>query len=130
MYVIILKGICRFTIIDEISSTKLYRKCKISYEKFSKDLINKKENINFSDLKLIFKDLKDFFEKKGYAINWSELKNEELSQTINTISMASPFSLEEKQVLLETNDIQSRKSKLEEILKNYILDKFRNTTLQ
>tara|TARA_B100000214_G_scaffold375578_1_gene362893 strand:- start:2571 stop:3215 length:645 start_codon:yes stop_codon:yes gene_type:complete len=130
MYIIILKGVCRFNILNEISSTKLYRKCKISYEKFSRDLFDKKENINFSDLKLIFKDLKDFFEKKGYTINWSELKNEELSQTINTISMASPFSLEEKQVLLETNDIKSRKSKLEEILKNYILDKFRNTTLQ
>jgi len=129
-YVIILKGICRFNITQEISTAKLYRICKINYKNFSNDLMEKKEKIKFSDLKLIFKDLKDLFEKKGYTINWSELKNEELNHTINTISMASPFSLEEKQILLETNDINSRKSKLEEILKTYILDKFSNTTLQ
>ena len=44
--------------------------------------------------------------------------------------MASPFSIEEKQILLETFDTNSRKSKLEEILKTYILDEFSNTTLQ
>ena len=44
--------------------------------------------------------------------------------------MASPFSLEEKQILLESTDIKSRKNKLEEILKTYITDEFQNTTLQ
>ena len=44
--------------------------------------------------------------------------------------MASPFSLEEKQILLESTDIKSRKNKLEEILKTYIMDEFQNTTLQ
>ena len=44
--------------------------------------------------------------------------------------MASPFSLEEKQVLLETNTLAERNKKLEEILKNYTADTFENTTLQ
>jgi len=44
--------------------------------------------------------------------------------------MASPFSLEEKQTLLESFDIKSRKLKLEEILKTYIMDEYSNTTLQ
>ena len=86
--------------------------------------------INFSDLELIFKNLKSIFEKKGLIINWSELKNQNLNQTINSLSMASPFSLEEKQILLESADIKSRKHKLEEILKTYITDEFQNTTLQ
>ena len=43
--------------------------------------------------------------------------------------MASPFSLEEKQVLLETVNLQDRKKKLEEILKTYIVDNFSNKTL-
>ena len=93
-------------------------------------MVGGEEKINFSDLKLIFKDVKNLFEKKGFMINWSELKNQDLNLTINTLSMVSPFSLEEKQTLLETIDINSRKSKLEEILKTYILDEFNNTTLQ
>ena len=129
-YLIVINGINRFKIIKEVLTEKLYRICKISYENFTNDIIQKKENINFSDLELIFKNLKSIFEKKGLIINWSELKNQNLNQTINTLSMASPFSLEEKQILLESSDIKSRKLKLEEILKTYIMDEFENTTLQ
>ena len=129
-YLVVINGINRFRIIEEVLTEKLYRICKISYENFSNDIIQKRENINFSDLELIFKNLKSIFEKKGFIINWSELKNQNLNQTINTLSMASPFSLEEKQILLESIDIKSRKYKLEEILKTYITDEFQNTTLQ
>ena len=129
-YFIIINGISRFKITKEISTEKLYRICKINYENFADDLTKKKEGIDFSDLELIFKDLKNLFEKKGFVINWSNLKNENIDHAINTLSMASPFSIEEKQILLETFDTNSRKSKLEEILKTYILDEFSNTTLQ
>ena len=44
--------------------------------------------------------------------------------------MASPFSLEEKQILLEAANLNKRREKLEEILHTYILDKFSNTTIQ
>ena len=117
-YLIVLNGISRFKIINEVSTNKLYRICKVNYENFLSDLNPKKESLNFSSLETIFKDLKDFFDKKGYMINWSELKNQDLGYTINTLSMASPFSLEEKQTLLESLNINERKSKLEKILKN------------
>ena len=129
-YLIVLNGISRFRIINEVSTNKLYRICKVNYENFLSDLNPKKESLNFSSLETIFKDLKDFFDKKGYMINWSELKNQDLGYTINTLSMASPFSLEEKQTLLESLNINERKSKLEKILKTYILDEFGNRTIQ
>ena len=44
--------------------------------------------------------------------------------------MASPFSLEEKQALLESQNIFERKIELEQILNTYIVDNFNNTTLQ
>tara|TARA_B100000085_G_C18468685_1_gene482089 strand:+ start:162 stop:806 length:645 start_codon:yes stop_codon:yes gene_type:complete len=129
-YLIVLNGISRFKIVNEVSTNKLYRICKVNYENFLSDLNPKKESLNFSSLETIFKDLKDFFDKKGYMINWSELKNQDLGYTINTLSMASPFSLEEKQTLLESLNINERKSKLEKILKTYILDEFGNRTIQ
>ena len=129
-YLIVLNGISRFKIVSEVSTNKLYRICKVNYENFLSDLNQKKESLNFSSLETIFKDLKDFFDKKGYMINWSELKNQDLGYTINTLSMASPFSLEEKQTLLESLNINERKSKLEKILKTYILDEFGNRTIQ
>ena len=91
---------------------------------------NKKDEIKLLNLKTIFKDLKILFKKQGYLINWKDIEKQNIDQTINTLSMASPFSLEEKQVLLETNTLAERNKKLEEILKNYTADTFENTTLQ
>ena len=39
-------------------------------------------------------------------------------------------SREEKQILLESLDINIRKEKMEQILNNYIKDEFENTTIQ
>ena len=129
-YLIILDGLSRFKILDEIKNNKLYRECNVSFNEFKNDINSNKEEIKFTDLELIFKDLKTLFQKKGYIINWKELKKQDLNQTINTLAMASPFSLEEKQALLETQNLISRKFKLEEIIKTYVLDDFSNTTIQ
>ena len=129
-YLIVLDGISRFKILEELNNDKLYRECKVNFDNFSNDINNQKEEIKFSDLELIFKNLKSLFNKQGYTINWKELEKQSLDQTINALSMASPFSLEEKQVLLETINLNERKLKLEEILKTYTLDNFSNKTLQ
>ena len=131
-YLIVLNGICRYKIVNELVNDKLYRECKINFDNYINDLKenNNKEEIKFADLKLIFNDLKNLFKKQGYLINWKDLEKQTLYQTINTLSMVSPFSLEEKQILLETNTLVERKKKLEEILKTYISFSFENTTLQ
>ncbi len=129
-YIIILTGISRFKITEEIKTKKLYRECNVNFDFFSNDLIKKNIDIKFSDLELIFKDLKNLFVKQGYEINWKELEKQSLDQTINTLSMASPFSLEEKQILLETTNLNERKKKLEEILSTYNFDNFENKTIQ
>jgi len=129
-YLIILNGLSRFKIIKEIENQKTYHECEVSFNDFQNDIKTSEEEIKFSDLKLIFKDLKTLFEKKGYSINWSELQKQNLEQTINALSMASPFSHEEKQILLESKSLSLRKEKLEEIIKTYIFDDFNNRTLQ
>ena len=129
-YLIVINGISRFEILEEILKDKPYRLCKVSYEKFSLDFNYNNEKINFSNLETILSDLKKIFDKKGYAINWSELEKQDLYNTINTLSMASPISLEEKQTLLESININDRKLKLEKILKTYLIDNFGNNTLQ
>ena len=129
-YLIELKGLIRFREKEEIETEKKYRILKVDFEEFYNDLENEKESIKFTDLELIFKDLKSLFEKKGFIINWKALEKQSLDETINALAMASPFSLEEKQVLLEAEDLNTRKKKIAEILKTYAHDLFENTTLQ
>ena len=129
-FLIELKGIIRFEIIKEIKSEKKYRECEVDFKNFYEDLENKKEDIKFSDLELIFKDLKTLFEKRGFIINWKGLEKQSLDETINALAMASPFTLEEKQVLLEAKNLDIRKNKIAEILTTYTFDQYNNTTIQ
>tara|TARA_Y100001935_G_C17248758_1_gene479804 strand:- start:598 stop:1242 length:645 start_codon:yes stop_codon:yes gene_type:complete len=129
-YLIELKGKIRFQIINEINTDKKYRSVEVDYNDYANDLSDEKVKLNFSDLELIFKDLKSLFEKRGFIINWKALEKQSLNETINALAMASPFSLEEKQILLEAKNLDIRKNKIAEILKTYIFDNYENTTLQ
>ena len=129
-YLIVINGISRFKILKEINNNKPYRECEISFDEYIEDTKENYNEIKFTDLELIFKNLKTLFKKKGYLINWKELEKQSLDQTLNALVMASPFSLEEKQALLETININKRKIELEKILNTYVVDEFSNKTIQ
>ena len=129
-YLIELKGLIRFENIKELKTEKKYRILNVNYENFIQDLKSEKDDLKFSDLELIFKDLKSLFEKRGFIINWKALEKQSLDETINALAMASPFSLEEKQVLLEAKNLDMRKNKIAEILSTYTYDIYDNTTIQ
>ena len=129
-YLIELKGLVRFNKIKEIYTENKYRTLEVDFNNFSHDLTEIKEDLKFSDLELIFKDLKSLFEKKGFIINWKALEKQSLDETINALAMASPFSLEEKQILLEAKNLDIRKNRIAEILNTYIHDVFDNSTIQ
>ncbi len=129
-FLIEIKGLIRFRKITELNTENKYRVLEVNFKDFYQDLEDKKENLKFSDLELIFKDLKSLFEKRGFIINWKALEKQSLDETINALAMASPFSLEEKQVLLEAKNLDNRKEKISQILSTYTFDNFDNTTIQ
>ena len=128
--IIALSGISRFKIEKEIINKKLYREFSVYYEEFENDLkVSKKinEKINIQDL---YYKVKVFFSKKGLLFNWKELEKLELNELIDTISMIAPFTMEEKQSLLEANDLKIKFNVLDDILSIYYFDKFENKTIQ
>ena len=129
-YLIDLKGIIRFKIEKEIETNKKYREFEVGFNNYLHDLNDEKEELKFSDLKIIFKDLRNLFEKRGFIINWKALEKQSLDETINALAIASPFSLEEKQILLEATNLNTRKTKIAEILSTYTHDLYNNNTLQ
>ncbi len=129
-YLIELKGILRFRTIKEIKTPNKFREFEVDFSNFAADLEKEEEEIKFSDLELIFKDLKSLFERRGFIINWKQLEKQSLHETINALAMASPFSLEEKQILLEAKNLDIRKDKISQILSTYVFDNFNNTTVQ
>ena len=129
-YLIDLSGLSRFKITKELKNNKPYRECEVNFNGFIDDINVQKQTLKFSDLELIFYDLKLLFERKGYLINWKSLEKQDMNETINALAMASPFTLEEKQILLESKNLETRKNRIAEILNTYNHDNFDNTTIQ
>ena len=129
-YLIIVKGLGRFKKKKEITNEKLYRELIVEYEPFRNDENIENESIEFSNLKKILDELKLLFEKKGYQINWKDLESQSVHQTLSALSMASPFTIQEKQILLETKNLEERHTKFEEILNTYTTDFSNLETIQ
>ena len=123
-----LTGISRFKIICEISNNKLYREFKVDYSDFGEDIENKQSKI---DTKLIMNKAKKFFKKNGLLLNWKEFEKLDQLQRINTLSMISPITNEEKQKLLEAVSIEDKLNALESIINFYLYETgLNNQTIQ
>ncbi|MBA1338714.1 MAG: hypothetical protein FD546_000140 [Pelagibacterales bacterium] len=129
-FVINLSGIIRFKIKEETKNEKLYRKFTVDYSDFIDDLKEKKsEDLNLNKNNLLNK-IKLFFEKLNYSIEFKELVKLNFDQLINTVCMISPFSIEEKQKLIETVKLEDKFKVLDEIINFNLLDFQENKTIQ
>ena len=121
-YIIIIKGLNRFKKINEIKNDKNYRDLNVNYQIYKNDENSNNEKFEFEKIKKILEELKILFEKRGYKINWKDLEGQNVYQTLSALSMASPFSILEKQILLESKSLEERQLKFKEILKTYNTD--------
>ena len=127
-FIITLSGIIRFRIEEEVKSEKLYREFKVNYSDFLKAL-DDDQSIKVPN-KDIIKKIKEFFNRNDYLIEFNELEKLNFDQMISTICMISPFSVEEKQKLIETVKIEDKISALEKIINFNLLASSNNKTIQ
>ena len=123
-----LTGITRFNILEEVKNNKLYREFKVDYKNFEIDLKNLTEDHGVDNL---MSKAKTFFKRNGLLLNWREFEKLDKMQRINTLSMISPVTNEEKQKLLEALTIKDKIETLENIINFYLHDvNFNNQTVQ
>ncbi len=123
-----LTGVTRFKILEEVENKKLYREFKVDYKSFEADLKDTSGDLNTDDL---MKKAKIFFRKNGLLLNWREFEKLDKAQRINTLSMISPVTNEEKQKLLEAITIKDKVNTLESIISFYLHEvNFNNQTVQ
>ena len=129
-FIISLSGIIRFKIKNEIKKEKLYRSFEVDYSEFLNDLEEEKNQIINFDKEDLLKKIKLFFQKINYPIDYNELIKLNLHQLVNTVSMISPFSVEEKQKLIETIKIEDKLKILSEVISFNLIDFEQNKTVQ
>jgi len=129
-FIISLSGLVRFRIKNEFQDQKSYRNFEVDYSEFLTDLAQKKINITDYNKKNLLNKIKTFFKKIDYPVNYNELLKLNSDQLVNTVTMISPFSVEEKQKLIETIEVEDKIKTLDEILSFNLADFQENKTVQ
>ena len=120
-YLINLKGLVRFRILYEAETELSYRKFRVTYDDFIDDLEKIKFNDKIDVLQLIDKARK-LFKIHQLSTDWTIVEKVEPDQLINSLSMICPFSVSEKQGLLEAKTLLERNLLINQIINFYIID--------
>ena len=112
-----LKGLTRFSINNEIENNKKYREFNVNYEEFKGDMTFGENEIKKDLLKKLTEDSTKFFNQQGMLINWQEFSRLKNFQQIFTLAMISPFSVAEKQKLLECPNLNEVAEVLHKMIK-------------
>ena len=112
-----LNGLSRFKIDEEVNNDKLYREFIVNYEDFKEDMKLKEYEVKNEILEKLINNSKKYFSQQGVLIDWREISKLKAFEQIYTLAMISPFSVSEKQKVLEVPDLNEAASTLNEITK-------------
>lgn len=103
---ILLKGLCRFSIVNEIEGRKGYRRVKALYEPFKADL---DQPANFEvNREQLFARLQPYLEAHAMPLGVEVLKGLSDPTLVTSLCMVCPFDPREKQALLEAPTLKAR----------------------
>ena len=111
-YLISLEGISYYKIDHEIDVDYKFRMAKINLLKNNEDI----ETVTENDKYFLINKFKEYVRSKSIRIDTNDLENVDLKQVIKFIAMVSPFSVVDKQTLVETSNLSSLHEKLLSIL--------------
>ncbi|MFQ1701530.1 LON peptidase substrate-binding domain-containing protein [Loktanella agnita] len=110
-YMVTLSGASRFRILEEVEGFTPYRRCKVSWDGFSRDLGATEKDPDF-DRDTFMDALGRFLSDKGLSTDWESLSEADDELLINSLSMLCPFDPEDKQALLEAPSLATRRETL------------------
>ena len=110
-YMITLSGVSRYRVLEEIDGFTPYRRCKVSWSGFERDLGSTERDPGLNR-DTFFPALRSFFEAEDLRTDWESLEEAEDELLINSLSMLCPFEPEDKQALLEAPSLETRRETL------------------
>lgn len=110
-YMITLSGASRFRIVEEVEGFTPYRRCKVNWQGFDRDLGPVEKDTDF-DRDVFMKALGRYLTEQGLSTDWESLSDAEDELLINSLSMLCPFEPEDRQALLEAPSLSTRRETL------------------
>lgn len=104
---ITLTGIARFDIVNELPQDKPYRRCQVTYTPYATDFVrgHGQDDVDWPQLLHV---LKLYLNARQLSADWESIERSPAELLVNTLSMISPYGPEEKQALLEAQDLKKR----------------------
>jgi Lon protease-like protein len=106
-YQVVLTGIARFRIVEELEVATPYRQCKVDYNVFAEDLVQG-DGEDEVDREALLKTLANYLAANSIDADWSGITQAPTEALVNGLSLMSPFGVREKQALLEARDLRHR----------------------
>jgi len=107
-YLITLTGVIRFTVVEEIEMRRGYRRVRAGLAGFAGDLRSLEEDGLPFSRRALLDALRRYFTSLSLDVNWDGLEAMPDVTLVTSLSMACPFTNEEKQALLEAKDQAER----------------------
>jgi uncharacterized protein len=104
---IMLTGVARFQLVEELSAMTPYRQGRVDFTAFAADF-QEGEGEAAVDRVSLLAALRKFAEANGLKVDWGDIEESSNEALVNGLSMMSPFGGKEKQALLEATDLKSR----------------------
>lgn len=108
-YLILLKGLSRFRVVEELPMEHPYRRVRADYAEFTSDLAEPEALL---DPDPILAALREFARQRELEFDLQRLETLPGVTLLNGLSVALPFSPGEKQALLEAPDLGERRDLL------------------
>ncbi len=106
-YIVMLTGVARFAMAEEIAAVTPYRQGRVDFGRFASDFQPRvgEESVDRGG---VLKALREFAELRNLQIDWDSINEAPNEALVNALSMMSPFGPREKQALLEADDLKGR----------------------
>lgn len=116
-YLIVLKGLKRFRLLEQLDTPTPYIQAKVSYEGFETDaechsssqMPEAMSGSGRSERAALTVAMKTFAKSLGVEVDWDGLKEIPLPRLIDQAAMISPFKADDKQSLLEAETSEERR---------------------
>ncbi len=99
-YVLVISGLVRFRVIEELPKMLDFRRVLVSYESYLHDYLDQGQ-VSFERERLL-ELLKVYFTTNRIQANWDEIQTVPDEKLITSLTMICPFNPSEKQALLES----------------------------
>lgn len=106
-YLITLTGLCRFRVAAELPVQTPYRQVRADFGAYAGDL-HDRPALGEEGRADLLQALRAFLSRRGLSIDWRMAEDAPTENLVNSLSMALPFDLAERQALLEAADVEAR----------------------